>query len=103
MLTIQAHTVYELIKYYQTIQNPYESFGFLTLKANAVLNSDDAMTWYAPNKKTHQNYFQTKDDLWLYIYTHQQKKRVSSHLKDEHFLLRSRARELWPQSCQTHV
>lgn len=103
VLTIQAHTVYKLIKYYQTIQNPYESFGFLTLKANAVLNSDDAMTWYAPNKKTHQNYFQTKDDLWLYIYTHQQKKRVSSHLKDEHFLLRSRARELWPQSCQTHV
>lgn len=78
VLTIQAHTVYELIKYYQTIQNPYESFGFLTLKANAVLNSDDAMTWYAPNKKTHQNYFQTKDDLWLYIYTSAEKKSLFS-------------------------
>lgn len=71
MLTIQAHTVYELTEYYQTILNLYESFGFATLKANAVLNSD-AMTWYAPNKRKTKIIF--KDHLRLYIHNSREKK-----------------------------
>lgn len=86
VLTIQARTVYEPIKYYQTILNLYKSFGFQTLKANAVLNSDDAMTWYAPNKRNPKIIFKQRQSQALYI--QQQKKqplhnwRVNSFFSD---------------------
>lgn len=77
VLTIQAHRVYELIKHYQIIWNLYKSFGFPTLKANAVLNLGDARTWYAPNTRNTNILFEQRQSQALQM--QQQKKNQLPH------------------------
>lgn len=93
VLTIQAHRVYELIKHYQIIWNLYKSFGFPTLKANAVLNLEDARTWYAPNTRNTNILFEQRQSQALQM-QQQKKKPASSWMRGELFLLRSQARRV---------